>query len=244
MRMRTVSDRLRALSLPAAARRVSVIPVVLAAIACAEATEPDAAAGPDRSTDWAAALRHDAFAVADTTHPEIWLAHAARGVPADLAARARAIGGQWKLLAVAQAWCTDAVSAVPFLAALADSVPGMELRVIAAKGNDHLFEGHELNGRRAHPLVLVLDEAARVRGAWIERPADLAAWIDARRGVLPDDDLRLYRQGWYAGNGGRAAVAEVLDLMEAVRDGRAPAPPAPAPTAAEDRPITPCGPDA
>jgi hypothetical protein len=243
MRTRTASDRLRASSLPAPARRAATIPLVLAAMACAEATEPRAPAGPDRSADWAAAARHDAFAVADTTHPELWLAHAARGVPADLAARARAIGGQWKLLAVAHAWCSDAVSAVPFLAALADSVPGLELRVVAARGNDHLFEGHELNGRRAHPLVLVLDDHARVRGAWIERPADLAAWIDARRGVLPDEDLRLYRQGWYAGNGGRAAVAEVLDLMEAVRDGRTPAPPAPAPPAAGDRPITPCGPD-
>jgi hypothetical protein len=242
--MSHVFDRLLAFPLPAAARRASVIPLLLAAMACAEATEPRAPVGPDRSTDWAAAVRHDAFVVADTTHPELWLAHAARGVPADLAARAREIGGQWKLLAVAQAWCTDAVSAVPFLAALADSVPGMELRVLAAKGNDHLFDGHELNGRRAHPLVLVLDNDARVRGAWIERPADLAAWIDARRGILPDEDLRLYRQGWYAGNGGRTAVAEVLDLMEAVRDGRAPAPPAPAPAAAEDRPITPCGPDA
>jgi hypothetical protein len=48
----------------------------------------------------------------------------ARGVPADLAARARAVGGQWKLLAVAHAWCSDAVSAVVFLAALADRSRG------------------------------------------------------------------------------------------------------------------------
>jgi hypothetical protein len=58
--------------------------------------------------------------------------------------------------------------------------------------------------RIAYPLVLVLDGQARLRGAWVERPAELAAWIDARRGVVPDPELGLNRLGWYAGNRGRA----------------------------------------
>lgn len=72
-----------------------------------------------------------------------------------------------------------------------------------------------MTGRLAHPLVL--DGQARLRGAWVERPAELAAWIDARRGVVPDPGLRLYRLGWYAGNRDRAAVTKVLEPTAARR---------------------------
>jgi hypothetical protein len=41
----------------------------------------------------------------------------------------------------------------------------MELRVVAAKGNDHLFEGHELNGHLAHPLFLAHTRWRRAAGA-------------------------------------------------------------------------------
>lgn len=212
--------------------------IALILVGCAGPAETPTLAGPDRSAAWDGAMTHAAFVAGDTANHALWRDNGLRGAPADLVARARQVGGEWKLLVVAESWCSDAVFVVPHLAALADSVPGLELRLLRTGGNDALFAGHDKDGRIAHPLVLVLDGAGRERAAWVERPAELAAWIDARRGELTDDELRLYRRGWYAGNGGRTALGEVLDLMDAVRDGRAPVVAA-APTGGE-RDVTPC----
>jgi hypothetical protein len=216
---------------------------LLGLAACAGHEAPPATSGdtsgPDRSAAWESAHPYDEFVAGDTANQAIWLEQAAQGAPADLVARAQAAGGEWKLLVVAESWCSDAAFSVPALAALADSVTGLELRLLRTEGNDALFAGHERNGRAAHPLILVLDGNGRERAGWVERPAQLAAWIDARRGTIPDDDIRLYRRGWYEGNSGRAALAEVLDLVEDVRNGRVSGPAAFA-GSREDRPITPC----
>jgi hypothetical protein len=221
--------------------RGAVPAVILLALAACVGQEqtPAPAAGVDRSEAWNAAMTFGEFVSGDTANQALWMELGRRGAPADVVARARQAGGTWRLLAVAENWCSDAVYSVPFLAALADSVAGLELRLLRVDGNETLFQGHERNGRAAHPLVLVLDGAGRERGGWVERPAELAAWIDARRGILPDDDLRLYRRGWYEGNGGRTAMTEILDLVDGTAAGRAPAPAA-APVAVEEREVTPC----
>jgi hypothetical protein len=218
--------------------RAGLIALYLGLAACAGAEVPTTDSGPERAADWDRALTYQEFVAGDTANHALWLENARAGAPADLVARARAAGGEWRLLVLAESWCSDAVHAVPFLAALADSVAGLELRLLRTDGNQRLFQGHERNGRAAHPLVLVLDGAGHERAGWVERPAELAAWIDARRGVLPDDDLRLYRRGWYAGNGGRAAIAEVLDLVDDARNGRAPA--TASVVAGPEREVTPC----
>jgi hypothetical protein len=219
-----------------------LIPAVLliALTACVgQERTPVPASGVDRSEAWADAMTYQEFMAGDTANLALWTELGRRGAPADVVARARQTAGSWKLLVVAESWCSDAVYSVPFLAALADSVAGLELRLLRVEGNEALFQGHERNGRAAHPLILVLDGAGRDRGGWVERPAELASWIDARRGILPDDDLRLYRRGWYEGNGGRTAMTEILDLLDDAIAGRAPVPPA-APLAAEEREVTPC----
>jgi hypothetical protein len=231
-------DRCRGVVMVRSALWAGLVAAATALTACAAADAPPAA-GPERSADWDAALTYAEFVRGDTASQALWRENTRLGAPADLVARARAAGGDWRMLVLAESWCSDAVYAVPFLAALADSVAGLELRVLRTDGNDHLFAGHERDGRAAHPLVLVLDADGRERAGWVERPAELAAWIDARRGVLSDDDLRLYRRGWYAGNGGRAAIAEVLDLVDDVRAGRPPPPASPVAVGPE-REVTPC----
>jgi hypothetical protein len=232
-------DTRRGVVMMRSALRAGLVAAAATLTACAAADAPPAAAGPERSGDWDAALTYAEFVRGDTANQALWRENTRLGAPADLVARARDAGGNWRLLVLAESWCSDAVYAVPFLAALADSVAGLEMRVLRTDGNEHLFAGHERNGRAAHPLVLVLDADGRERAGWVERPAELAAWIDARRGILPDDDLRLYRRGWYAGNGGRAAIAEVLDLVDSVRAGRTP-PPVSAVAAGPEREVTPC----
>jgi len=212
--------------------------LILGLSACAEPIDPPSLTDPDRSAAWAEAMSFVEFLAGDTANQALWHDNVLRGAPADLAARARLVGGNWRLLVVAESWCSDAVYTVPFLSALADSVPGLELRLVRTDGHDALFVGHERNGRAAHPLVLILDGDGRERAAWVERPVELAAWIDARRATMADDDLRLYRRGWYAGNGGRTTLTEVLDLMDDVRNGRVPT--VDAASADEAREVTPC----
>jgi hypothetical protein len=215
----------------------AVLTIVLAA--CASQEAPGSPPGPDRSAEWAAGVPFSDFLSADTINLALWQENARRGVPGDIVAAAREVGGEWRLLVLAESWCSDAVHSVPFLAALADSVAGLELRLLRVAGQEELFRGHERGDRARHPLVLVLDGGGQERAGWVERPLELASWIEARRGTIPDDDIRLYRQGWYEGNRGRGAMTEVLALIEGARSGRI-ADTGPPPVATSGGDITPC----
>lgn len=138
-------------------------------------------------------------------------------IEADALDRARAVPGRRRLLAIAEARCSDSAWAVPYLAKLAAAVPDkVELRVVTpADGGRRLQAVHLTpDGRRATPTIVVLDEQDRVLGAWVERPAELQKWYIANKDTVPQAERYSHLDKWYTEDSGRTTINEVLAILE------------------------------
>ncbi|MDX1578984.1 MAG: thioredoxin family protein, partial [Gemmatimonadota bacterium] len=131
---------------------------------------------------------------------DAWSDHYANGrVDAEMVRRASSVRGDWKLLAIAEDWCSDSVNTIPYLALLAERVDGLELRIIDADAGRALMEAHPTpDGRAATPTVLILDEGYRRVGCWVERPEPLQAWALEARPTLGDRAFLERKMAWYA----------------------------------------------
>lgn len=148
-------------------------------------------------------------------HRELWSGVWKRArVPADLLERARATPGKWRLLALSEDWCGDAVNILPVLARLAEALPAVELRVLSRDENLDIMDAHLTNGRsRSIPVVLVLDEAGAERAWWGPRPAVLQQWVmDEGMKMEPGPRYRETR-AFYARDKGRTTLEELVETI-------------------------------
>lgn len=138
----------------------------------------------------------------------------------ELLARARAVGGTWQLLVVAIDRCGDSMNSVPYAARLADSVPGLSLRIVLPTAGRAVQESHRsLDGRAATPTLVLLDSAGNDVGCLVELPAPLRQWNHKHRTVVSDDSLHAYRSTFYSKDRGVSVSTELVELMEAARAG-------------------------
>jgi hypothetical protein len=142
-------------------------------------------------------------------------------VPEELAARARAAGGPWRLLVIAEPGCSDSASSVPFIAKLVEETPDLEMRVVDSGVGRPWMEAHRSpDGRPATPTVLVLDGSYAIRGCWVEQPAELQAfWLPAlaRGDAAAEADRKM---AWYAEDAGREVLRELVEVLEGAHGGR------------------------
>src|SRR5690606_16813774 len=120
-------------------------------------------------------------------------------VPAELAARARAAGGPWRILVITEPGCSDSVNSVPYIAKLVEQTPGLQLRLVNSTAGRPWMEAHRsADGRAATPTVLVLDREYRIRGCWVEQPVALQAfWLPVvARGTMAEEVGE--KMAWYA----------------------------------------------
>lgn len=156
----------------------------------------------------------DNFLAGATANQELWRAVYDRArVPEELAERARHLPAR-HLLVLAEDWCGDAVNTVPVLARLAESVPGLDLRILGRDANPDLMDRHLSASAQAIPVVLVLDEEYRPLGWWGSRPEPLRAWVRSEGQRLDRDDRYREVRRWYARDRGRTTLEEVIGLME------------------------------
>ncbi len=124
-------------------------------------------------------------------------------------------GRKLHLLAIIEEWCIDTSSTTPFLQRLAETVPGIELRILLRDRNLDVMDHYLTNGGRAIPVVIVLDEAFRELGHWGPRPAELQAWVTENKGVVTSAEKVKHTRSWYARDQGDTTVRE---LLEAIRE--------------------------
>jgi Thioredoxin len=141
-------------------------------------------------------------------------------VQPDLLTRARAIGGTWQLLVIAIDRCGDSMNSVPYAASLADSVPGLSLRIVLPSDGRAVQESHRsLDGRTATPTLVLLDSAGMDVGCLVELPAPLRQWNHKNRTKVSDDSLHTYRDRFYSKDRGVSVSTELVELLEAARAG-------------------------
>lgn len=138
-------------------------------------------------------------------------------VEAEALNRVRALPGRRRLLAIAEARCSDSAWAVPYLAKLAAAAPDkLDVRVVTPADGGARLQAANLtpDGRRATPTIVVLDERDRVLGAWVERPAELQAWYLANKDTVAQADRYSHLDKWYTEDAGRTTISEVLTILE------------------------------
>jgi hypothetical protein len=135
-------------------------------------------------------------------------------------ARARAVGGNWRILVIAVDACGDSMQQVPYVARLAERVEGLSMRIVTpAVGSAAQRSHRSLDGRTATPTYVLLDEAGADRGCVVELPREVREWTHARRDSMKSDALHAYRNEWYTRDKGASIVREMVELMEAAKSG-------------------------
>jgi len=136
-------------------------------------------------------------------------------LPEDLVTEAASLPGPWRLVALAEDWCGDAVNTLPVVARLCEAVE-WDLRVLLRDENADLMDAHLTDGRsRSIPVVMVFDEAWREVGWWGPRPAEIQTWVMDEGLALPSPDRYKVVRRWYAKDRGRTTIREILDIVRA-----------------------------
>lgn len=165
---------------------------------------------------WNLALPYDAFlAASDLKHRGLWEGlHRLARIPDWAVAAVPADAGR-RLLVLAEDWCGDASNTIPVLARLADSAPGVELRILRRDEHPEVMDQYLTNGARSIPIVIVLDRDFGELGHWGPRPHALQSWVLAERarGVAKEELYPSVRK-WYARDHGETTLREVLQAAK------------------------------
>lgn len=139
----------------------------------------------------------------------------AAAVPDDIAARARALSHDWRIVAIAEDRCSDSAASLPYVARLAAAAPGtLSLRIVDSRAGRAAMEAHRTpDGRAATPTLIFIRDDGQVR-AWIERPAALVAWIEEQKKHDPAFDLLRGKTKWYADDAGPSTLGDIIALLE------------------------------
>lgn len=156
----------------------------------------------------------EAFLEGAEKNRELWHAMAPRArVPIETVERTRSVPGDWRLLAIADDWCGDAVNILPVVARLVEQVDTLELRIVGRESRPDLMDRHLTNGSRSIPVLILLDDQGVCRGWWGPRPSELQAWFEAEGRPLPKDERYRELRRWYARNRGVAIADEIAELI-------------------------------
>lgn len=132
-------------------------------------------------------------------------------------AQARALKAKWRLLALSEDWCGDAVNILPFLARLTDAAPDrVELRILGRDANPDIMTAHMTGKSRSIPVVIALDHQFVEHAWWGPRPLSLQQQVMGDWRELSKDDRRLRIRIWYARDHGRETLREMLELLQSV----------------------------
>jgi hypothetical protein len=162
---------------------------------------------------WEGALTFDQFVtLARQEHRALWQG-IYRNARSPGWAAAEVNGRVLHLLAISEDWCMDTSNTIPFLQRMAESVPGVDLRLILRDANPEVMDRYLTNGSRSIPVLIILDGEFREVGRWGPRPAALQAWVMTNRPLLPKGEVVKEERRWYARDKGETTIREVLQSI-------------------------------
>lgn len=164
---------------------------------------------------WQQATPYHEFIRDAHANRELWagmerIAH----VPEWAIAAVRASGEKFNLLVLAEDWCGDGSSTIPYLAKLATVTKAIEVRVLRRDEHPAVMDRYLTNGTRAIPIVIVLNRRLEELGHWGPRPRALQEWVQRERAASGMKPPFPQIRRWYARDKGESALREVLDLLE------------------------------
>jgi hypothetical protein len=210
-----------------------------------EAPNPAVVSSPVAAVDstlgalYASGVDYRSFLAAAVARRAQWVKNTdASVVTPDVLAVAQALPGRWRILVSAIDGCSDSVNTIPYIARLVELVPSLEMRIVLPDAGKPIMESHRTpDGRAATPTVVILDEAGRDVGCWVERPAFLQSRATAARSAGLIEQFAREKQSMYDEDAGASTVREVVAVLQAAAAGkpRCDAGPAPLPSGAAPR---------
>jgi Thioredoxin len=163
---------------------------------------------------WQQATPYHEFVRDAVTNRDLWkamerIAH----VPEWAVAAVRATGEKFNFLVLAEDWCGDGSSTIPYLAKLATLTRSIEVRVLRRDAHPAVMDRYLTDGARAIPIVIVLDRQLEELGHWGPRPADLQEWVRSERAKTGMKPPYPQIRRWYARDKGESALREVVELF-------------------------------
>ncbi len=142
-------------------------------------------------------------------------------------------GGEISISAMTEEWCGDSAVTLPFVARLAEAVPGIALRILFGKNQPELKAAYEEDGFESIPMLSFFDAGWSEIGRWMERPkpanAKVEAWVAERPriGELygkedPESQSELKKifaglvsemEGWYRDELWRDTLLEIQEAL-------------------------------
>lgn len=162
------------------------------------------------------------FLNAATRRRALWDENWSRSESIDmtLVARARAVGGTWRILTVAVDSCSDSVNTVPYLARLASMVDGLDLNIVLPGPGAELMAAYPTpDGRSATPTFVLLNDSWAEVGCLVERPNFLRDFTLENPNELDSNALYAWKMEWYVENAGHDTVEQMVEMMEAAAAG-------------------------
>jgi Thioredoxin len=163
---------------------------------------------------WQQATPYHEFVRDAVTNRELWkamerIAH----IPEWAIAAVRASGEKFNLLVLAEDWCGDGSSTIPYLAKLATQTRSIEVRVLRRDEHPVVMDYYLTDGARAIPIVIALNRQLEELGHWGPRPADLQEWVRNERAKTGMKPAYPQIRRWYARDKGESVLREVLELV-------------------------------
>jgi len=134
-------------------------------------------------------------------------------IPEWAIAAVRTSGEKFNFLVIAEDWCGDGTSTIPYLAKLATITRCIEVRVLRRDEHPEAMDRYLTDGARAIPIVIVLNRHLEELGHWGPRPADLQEWVRGERAKTGMKPPYPQIRRWYARDKGIATLREVLELF-------------------------------
>ncbi len=195
-------------------KRTVALTILFAAVAVSAHAQVEQ---PDRSRFEAAygeGITFDMFLRDANRQVRRWTRNFDNGAPSAAALEAAAaIEGNYRLLVVAAAGCSDSVNTVPYIARLVEATPKLAMQMVDADVGRFVMSAYRTpDDRGATPTVVVLDDNYAFVGAWIERPTELQDWWLAHPEIRVGEKVR-QKQIWYDEDAGEQTVGEILALI-------------------------------
>ncbi len=125
-----------------------------------------------------------------------------------------AIDAPQRWLVISEPWCGDSAQCLPYIAAMAEAAPRVEMRILLRDQNLDVMDRYLTDGKRAIPLLVAADDQGRELFRWGPRPAPAAAlFAEAQRAGTEKPEILEALHLWYGRDRGRTIDAELGALL-------------------------------
>lgn len=123
----------------------------------------------------------------------------------------------YQFLVLSEAWCGDASQNLPVIAAIADQLPQVELKIVLRDEHPVLMDHFLTHGSKSIPKLIVIDPVTeQVLCSWGPRPQVAQAMVMEMKKAPNFDHHEMATAvfKWYAKDKGASTVQEITNMLQ------------------------------